>query len=79
MGMKRLLLGTWRLPSGNTLEALLEVSPGDSPHTEARCEWQNFPPSEKDADFYREHIAPELYQRYAEVLCPGGRMLVVQR
>ena len=76
--MKHLLLGSWVLPSGNTVEALLDIAAGDVPSYSARCEWQDFPPSEKDAEHYRQHIAPEVYRKCGEVLCPGGKVLGIQ-
>lgn len=76
--MRRLLLGSWTLPSGNSVDAVLEVSPGDSPHYEARCEWERFPPSKRDAAYYRKHIAPQVYAKLAALLAPEGRMLVIQ-
>jgi len=30
--MRRLFLGRWHLPSGNSVAVVLEVSPGDTPH-----------------------------------------------
>jgi hypothetical protein len=69
--MRRLLLGTWHLPSGNSVDAVLEVSPGDSPHYEPRCEWDRFPISRDDADYYSRHIAPEVYKKYAALPTRG--------
>jgi len=76
--MRRMLLGTWTLPSGNSVDAILEVLPGDTPSYSARCEWQRWPPSRRDKAYYTRHIAPEVYEKYRALLCPGGKMLVVQ-
>lgn len=76
--MRRMALGTWHLPSGNAVDAVVVVSPGDTPHYQARCEWDRWPLSQDDIDHYRRHIAPEVYEKLAAALCPGKRMLVVQ-
>jgi hypothetical protein len=76
--MRRLLLGSWTLPSGNSVDAVLEVSPGDLPHYEPRCEWERFPPSKRDVAFYTRHIAPEVYAKLAALLAPKGRVLFIQ-
>jgi hypothetical protein len=73
---RRLLLGTWTLPSGNSVDALLEVSPGDTPHYEMRCEWDRWPLTEQDTAHYREHVAPEVYQALAAAL--DKSVLVIQ-
>jgi hypothetical protein len=74
--VRRLLLGTWTLPSGNSLDAVLLVLAGDVPAYDLRCEWDRWPLSEREIEDYREHVAPEVYEACAVAL--GKKTLVIQ-
>ena len=74
--MRRLLLGTWTLPSGNSVDAVLEVLPGDVPTYSARCEWDDYPLTEREIEDYRQLVAPEVYEACAVAL--GKKTLVIQ-
>jgi hypothetical protein len=66
------------LPSGNAVDAILEVLPGDVPIYQARCEWDRWPLTEGEQAYYLLHIAPEVYEKLSAVVAPGGKVLVVQ-
>ena len=74
--MRRLVLGTWTLPSGNSVDVVLLVLPGDVPAYDLRCEWDRWPLTEREIEDYQRLVAPELYQALAAAL--GKKMLVVQ-
>ncbi len=70
-------IGSWDFPSGNRIAVSLEAGNGNGVRR-LRCAWHRFPPSRKDRQYYRETVAPEIYQRVQEYLeVPANKMLVV--
>ena len=68
-------IGLWDFPSGNRIAVSLEAGNGVR---RLRCAWHWFPPSRKDRQYYRETVAPEIYQRVQEYLeIPADKMMVV--
>ena len=70
-------IGSWDFPSGNRTTVSLAPENGDGIRG-LRCARERFPPSKKDRQYYRETVAPEIYQRVQECLeVPANKMLVV--
>lgn len=63
-------LGTWELPSGSMVDVYVESL---GPVSRVRCEWDKYPPSEEDAQHYRDNVAPELTRILARRLGVDGR------
>jgi hypothetical protein len=68
-----LLVGSWRLRSGNAVDCYLL----DRNH--ARCVWERLPPSKRDKREYIGRIMPEINEELRRMLKvdPAGRTLWV--
>ncbi len=76
----RARLGTWRCPSGNSVDVFVGEKLADRV-ARLRFEWDTPPPlSPSDDAYYRTVILPEVQARFAEYQeRPVGRGLVVRR
>jgi hypothetical protein len=74
--LRRSRLGNWTLPSGNAVDAYLIVEAGDVPVYSLVCEWEYWPPSDQDRQFYTVFIAPQIAQRVQRCLVKGNGKVV---
>ena len=73
--MNRLKLGTWTLPTGNSVDAYL-VGDGVGPRG-ISCKWDTLPLSDAELTYYVDVVAPQLSERAREALGVEGGLLWV--
>ena len=72
--MNRRKLGTWSIPSGNSVDVYLKGAGGGA---SIACEWDTLPLSESDIAYYADVVAPQLMERVREALGVEGGLLWV--
>lgn len=72
--MKRHRLGTWRCPSGNSVDVFLT---GRGRFRELKLEWDTFPLRAEDELYYKLVVLPAIARRVREYLEIVGPALVV--